>query len=97
MWIFFDAVVFAAGYVASIYSWAKIKIWINGASVEAADLRQKAAQLEDKTSEPVMLPRWRVDSFIVVAACAPVVGIVMAVYSREPAWLFLCFALTLFL
>lgn len=44
-----------------------------------------------------MLPRWRIDSFIIVAAYAPVVGIVMAIHSKEPAWLFLCFALTLFL
>jgi hypothetical protein len=46
MWNFFDAVVFAAGYAASIYSWPTIRIWINGISAEAADLRQKAAQLE---------------------------------------------------
>jgi hypothetical protein len=46
MWTVFDAVLFAAGYVASIYSWPKIKILVNGAAVEAADLRQKAAWLE---------------------------------------------------
>jgi bacteriorhodopsin len=44
-----------------------------------------------------MMPKWHVDGFIVAAACAPVVGVVMAIYSREPAWLFLCFALSLFL
>jgi hypothetical protein len=44
-----------------------------------------------------MLAKLRVDGFIVVAACAPVVGVLMAIYSKEPAWLFLCFALTLFL
>lgn len=44
-----------------------------------------------------MSPRWRIDGLIVVAAGAPVVGLVMAIYSKEPAWLFLCFALTLFL
>ena len=46
MWNFLDAVLFAAGYVASVYSWPKIKMAINGVSAEAADLRQKAAQLE---------------------------------------------------
>ena len=44
-----------------------------------------------------MWPRWRIDGFIAVAACAPVVGILMAIHSKEPAWLFLCFALALFL
>jgi hypothetical protein len=48
MWNFFDAAVFAAGYAASIYSWPTIRIWINGISAEAVDLRQKAAQLEAK-------------------------------------------------
>jgi len=44
-----------------------------------------------------MLPKWRGDGFIVVATCTPIVGILMAIHSGEPAWLFLCFALTLFL
>ena len=46
MWTVFDVVLLAAGYVASIYSWPTIKIWINGASAEAANLRQKATRLE---------------------------------------------------
>ena len=48
MGMLFDAVLFAAGYIVSIYSWPKIKIWINGASSEAARLRQKASQIEAK-------------------------------------------------
>lgn len=48
MWNLLDIALFCAGYVASIYSWAAIRIWINGVSAEAADLRQKAAQLEAK-------------------------------------------------
>ena len=44
-----------------------------------------------------MLSKLRVDGFIVVAACAPFLGIVMAIYSKAPIWLLLCFALTLFL
>ncbi|WP_283816443.1 hypothetical protein [Bradyrhizobium sp. AUGA SZCCT0431] len=44
-----------------------------------------------------MLTKLRVDGFIVAAACAPVVGLVLAICSKEPGWLFLCFALTLFL
>lgn len=46
MWTVLDISLLAAGYVASIYSWPTIKIWINGASAEAANLRQKAARLE---------------------------------------------------
>ena len=38
-----------------------------------------------------------IDGFVVVAAAAPVVGVIMAIYMSEPAWLFLCFALALFL
>ncbi|MBR1142488.1 hypothetical protein [Bradyrhizobium sp. AUGA SZCCT0431] len=48
MWIFFDVLLLISGYVASIYSWPKIKVWINGVSTEAASLRQKAARLEAK-------------------------------------------------
>jgi hypothetical protein len=46
MWTFFDVVVFAAGYVASIYSWPRIKIWINGTQAEVASLEAKAAALK---------------------------------------------------
>jgi hypothetical protein len=48
MWIFWDAVLVAAGFIASIYSWSSIKVWINGVSTEAANLRQRAARLEAK-------------------------------------------------
>jgi hypothetical protein len=44
-----------------------------------------------------MLSKLRIEGFVVLAACAPVLGIVIAIYAKEPAWLFLCFALTLFL
>ena len=44
-----------------------------------------------------MPSKLRVDGFVVVAASAPVLGVVMAIYSKEPVWLFLCFALALFL
>lgn len=37
-----------AGYAAAIYSWPWIKVQANGISAEAANLRQKAAQLEAK-------------------------------------------------
>ena len=46
MWTAFDLVLFAAGYVASIYSWPKIKIWINGTQAEIASLEAKAAALK---------------------------------------------------
>lgn len=38
-----------------------------------------------------------IDGLVLVAACAPVVGVLTAVLVNEPAWLLLCFALTLFL
>ena len=46
MWTFFDAIVFAAGYVASIYSWPAIKLWCNGAAAEIAKLETKIASLK---------------------------------------------------
>jgi hypothetical protein len=48
MSIFFEAFVFLAGYVASIYSWPRFKVWINGAAAEIASLRTRAAALESK-------------------------------------------------
>lgn len=36
---------FAAGYAASIYSWPRIKIFVNGAQAEASALRAKADAL----------------------------------------------------
>lgn len=35
-----------AGYVASAYTWPKIKVFFNGAATEAQKLRAKAAALE---------------------------------------------------
>jgi hypothetical protein len=46
MWNVLDAVVFAAGYVASVYSWPRIKLWINGAESEVASLEAKATALK---------------------------------------------------
>jgi len=46
MWTIFDALVFAAGYAASIYSWSQIKLWVNGAQAEIASLEAKAAALK---------------------------------------------------
>lgn len=48
MWTFLNFLSFAAGYAASIYSWAVIKVWINGLAAEAASLRAKATQLESR-------------------------------------------------
>ena len=45
MWTVFDAVVFAAGYAISIYSWPRIKLWVNGAETEVTSLEAKAAAL----------------------------------------------------
>ena len=46
MWILTCVILFAAGYAASVYSWATIKVWINGATTEAEKLRSRAAKLE---------------------------------------------------
>jgi outer membrane murein-binding lipoprotein Lpp len=46
--LFLFGAVFAGGYVACVYSWPAIRIWINGVSAEAARLRAKAQQLENK-------------------------------------------------
>jgi hypothetical protein len=45
MWILFDAAVFVAGYAASIYSWPRIQVWLNGTQAEIANLEAKAAAL----------------------------------------------------
>jgi hypothetical protein len=37
---------FAAGYIASIYSWPRIKLWVNGAKAEIAGLEARAAALK---------------------------------------------------
>lgn len=44
-----------------------------------------------------MRPKLLIDGFVVIAAGAPVLGVIMAILESEPAWLLLCFALTLFL
>jgi hypothetical protein len=46
MWTLFNAVVFAVGYAASIYSWSRIKLWVNGAQTEIVNLEAKAAALK---------------------------------------------------
>jgi hypothetical protein len=46
MWPLFDVVVFAAGYAASIYSWSRIKLWVNGARTEIVNLEAKVAALK---------------------------------------------------
>jgi hypothetical protein len=46
LWNVFDAIIFAAGYIASIYSWSRIKLWINGAQTEIASLEAKLAVLK---------------------------------------------------
>lgn len=43
---FFDSVLFVAGFVVSIYSWPKIKVWVNGTQAEIANLEARAAALK---------------------------------------------------
>jgi hypothetical protein len=72
------------------------RTWINGASSEAVRHRQKPFADRGKAPESAMPSKFRTDGFVILAARAPVLGIVMAIYSKEPAWRFLCFALALF-
>ena len=51
MWILFDVVLFAGGYLASIYSWPTIRIWANGVTEEVERLRAKAEKLEARFRE----------------------------------------------
>jgi len=48
MTIFLVVLAFAGGYAASIYTWPTIKVWANGAYIEARALETKAAQLRAK-------------------------------------------------
>jgi hypothetical protein len=52
MWTLLDAAVFAAGYAASIYSWPKIKLGINGAETEITSLEAKASALKAAVIKP---------------------------------------------
>ena len=44
-------VIFAGGYVASVYSWPKLREWMKGAEAEALSLRDKASTLEAKARD----------------------------------------------
>jgi hypothetical protein len=46
MWSLFDAVLFAAGYAASIYSWPRIKLWVSGAQAEIVRLEARISALK---------------------------------------------------
>jgi hypothetical protein len=46
MTMFLVLLAFAAGYVASIYSWPRIKLWGNGAKAEIAGLEARVAALK---------------------------------------------------
>ena len=35
----------AASYVACIFTWSKVKVWVNGVDIEAQRLRDKARDL----------------------------------------------------
>lgn len=43
--VIFDVLFIAGGYVASIYTWPRVKLIINGAQTEATKLRAKADAL----------------------------------------------------
>jgi hypothetical protein len=46
MTMFLVLLAFAAGYVASIYSWPRVKLRMNGAKVEIAGLEARAVALK---------------------------------------------------
>jgi hypothetical protein len=46
--VFVLTVIFAAGYAASIYSWPWVRTQAVGISAETANLRQRAAVLENR-------------------------------------------------
>lgn len=49
---FWVAAVFGVGgYVASIFTWPKVREWISGKEVELEALKQKAKDLEAKIKE----------------------------------------------
>ena len=43
------------------------------------------------------IPESAINCIVVLAFCAPMIGIAAAAWTHEPLWLFLCFALALFL
>lgn len=48
MALFLGFALLAGGYVASIYTWPKLKEWVNGAEVEIEKLKTKIGNLKDK-------------------------------------------------
>lgn len=48
MWWIFDAAVFGAGYVASVYSWQTIRPWAIGAEAEIVKLNARLQALRAK-------------------------------------------------
>ena len=45
---FFAFALFAGGYTASVYTWPKVKEWVNGAENEIASLRARIDALKGK-------------------------------------------------
>lgn len=43
-----DLLLLVGGYVASIYTWPRVKVLVNGLETEARALRAKAVDLESK-------------------------------------------------
>ena len=39
---------FIGGYAASIYTWPKVKVWVNGVEVEIQSARDRISQLRAK-------------------------------------------------
>jgi hypothetical protein len=46
MWTFFNVIVFAAGYVASIYTWPWLRTKFIGAEAEVQSLRARASSIK---------------------------------------------------
>ena len=48
MKVFLGFLTFAAGYAASIFTWPKLKQWVNGAEAEIVALKAKIENLKGK-------------------------------------------------
>jgi len=48
MTVFIEFLAFACGYAASVYTWAKVKEWLNGAEAEVETLKTKIENLKGR-------------------------------------------------
>lgn len=49
--VVFDIALFVGGYVASIYTWTKVKVWVLGAQAEADRMMAKAKAIVEAATK----------------------------------------------